>query len=140
MSTLNTEQTISQVIGKVIIIPAYQHLIAALRGVINAREEDYSLLSEEANIKGALAKYGILDVTFQHRKSQQLLKIFCQAAGTGYFTQLEESGKKFDMDEMYEYVRGYLKDIDRLFPLSAQVIDCCLTIDPGVWDKKHFYS
>jgi hypothetical protein len=124
----------------VVIIPAYQHLEAALRGVINALEEDYYLLSEEANIKGVLAKYGILDVTFQHQKSAQLLKIYCQAAGIGYFPYLEKSGGKFDMDEMYGYVRGYLKDIDTLFPLSAQVIDCCLTTNPGVWDDKHFYS
>jgi hypothetical protein len=93
MSTLSTEQTIPQVIGEVVSIPSYHRLEATLRAVIKALDEDYYLLSEEANIKGALAKYGILDVTFQHQKSPLLLKIFCQAAGTGYFPQLEKSGK-----------------------------------------------
>ncbi len=140
MSILNTEQTISHVIGEVVTIPTYRHLLAALREVITPLEDDYYLLTEDTNIKSSLAKYGLLDVTFQHQTSQQLLKIYCQAAGTGYFPQLEASGKKFDMDEMHEYVRGYLQAIDRLFPLRAQIIDCCLTTDPGVWDEKYFYS
>jgi hypothetical protein len=140
MPTLNTEQTISYVIGAVVVIPAYQRLEAALRAVITALDEDYYLLSEDANLKGALAKYGILDLTFQHQKSAQLLKVYCEAAGIGYFPHLEKSGEKFDMDAMYSYVRGHLNNLDTLFPLSAQIMDCCLTTDPGVWDEKHFYS
>jgi hypothetical protein len=93
MSALSTVQTIPQVIGEVVVIPAYSSLAAALKGVVKELDEDYCLQSEEASIKEPLIKYGILDVTFQNKKTQQFLKVYCKADDTGYFPALQKVGK-----------------------------------------------
>ena len=140
MSAPSTEQIMPEVIGKVVVIPAYHSLEAALRGAVNELDENYCLQSEETFVKGPLVKYGILDVTFQNKKTQQFLKVYCQADEAGYVPHIQQSGKQFEADEMREYMLRYLKDIEALFPLRATIIDCCLTNDQEIWTEKHFYS
>ena len=140
MSAPSTEQTIPEVIGKIVIIPAYHSLEVALKGAVKELDEDYCLQSEDAFVKGPLVKFGILDVAFQNKKTQQFLKIYCQADEVGYFPHLQQAGKQFEMDEMREYMLRYLKDVESLFPIRTTIIDCCLTNDQEIWTEKHFYS
>ncbi|MDO7846816.1 hypothetical protein Q5H92_10645 [Hymenobacter sp. M29] len=142
MPASSTEQTISQVIGAIIIIPEYAGLEAALRNTIPELEADYQLLTDanEESIKGPFIKYGILDVTFQHNETQQFLKIFCQADDRGWFNHLKKTGIKHDFDEFLAYVLGYLKHIEPLFPAKVNIIDCCMTNDQWVWSEKYEYS
>jgi hypothetical protein len=93
MSALNPEQTIHQVIGQVVVIPAYSSLEAALRGAVKELDENYYLQTAEEFIRGPLIKYGILDVTFQNRKTKRFLKIYGEADNVGYVSHIKKPEK-----------------------------------------------
>jgi hypothetical protein len=138
MSALNREQAIPQAIGQVIILPNYHSIEAVLRGAVKELDENYSLRTEEEFVKGPLIKYGILDMTFQNRKTTQFLKIYCEA-DTGYFPSIKKTGKEVDLDEMRAYIFGHFKNIELLFPIRVEIIDCCFTNDEWIWAEKYFY-
>jgi hypothetical protein len=139
MPTPNPEQTIAYAIGKRLLLPDYPSIEAALRKEIRELDAAYALQTKEEDIKGLFVKYGYLDLTFQHRQTPQLLKIFCEATTVGYFTPIYKGEKAFDMDEMYAYYAKYIQAIDALFPAEVKIVDCCLTTDEDVWFEKHFY-
>ncbi|MEH0152736.1 hypothetical protein V6R21_02310 [Limibacter armeniacum] len=83
-------------------------------------------------------KYGILDITFKKVGIQKFVKVFCNGEKVGYYNQNFEESVNHKID-LNAYIHNFIRDIDQLFPIAIEVIDCCKTHNEWVWSEKHFY-
>lgn len=132
---MEQEKTINRVIGMTIQVDSFADFGKVFNELIDSIRNNYNNITEEEFIKGLLVKYGFIDLTYKEADGDGFIRLFgkTEKCGAPFFYSNDPN-----FDER-NYFKKYTLDIESVFPLEFEIIDCCMTTDRHIWEEKYFY-